>query len=142
MNYYGPRQREKDKKWDYTCRNDDYIYPVGYCRPYKEPDPKTEPWWHENSIKKYQAQKDKHHGDGHNSSEEACACYRRYLLDTTLYLDGHFGDTWHKCVVCGELTDGYAQVDNGSMYNLCDTHRTKETVETLFGDVGEIWSSC
>ena len=38
MNYYGPRQR-KDGKWDYTCRNDGHIWPVGYCHEYEE-------WWH------------------------------------------------------------------------------------------------
>jgi hypothetical protein len=139
MNYFAARQR-KDGRWDYTCRNDDFIYPVGYCSKYREPDPKKDYFWTENSIKKYQAEKEFHHEEGHTTAEEARECYTKYLLDTTLTF-GHFGNVWHKCEVCGELTDGYAQVDHGSMYDLCDKHQTREVVAPKFGTVGEIWSS-
>lgn len=140
MNYYGPRQRKGDSRWDYTCRNDDVIYPVGYCSPYREPDPKKDWFWNENSIKKYQAEKEFHHEGGHATAEEAQECYTKYLMDTTLQF-GHYGDIWHKCEVCDELTDGYAQVDHGTIYHLCDAHQTREIVEPKFGTVGEIWSS-
>ena len=139
MNYYAARQR-KDGRWDYTCRNDDHIYPVGYCSPYREPN--GEWYWSENSIKKYQAEKEFHHEDGHATAEEACECYRKYLLDTTLYLDGSSNNTAHKCKICDVWTNRYAQVDGTYTYDLCDLHRTREVVETLFDSVGEIWSSC
>lgn len=38
MNYYGARQKQDTKKWDYTCRNDDKICPVGYCEGWKDYD--------------------------------------------------------------------------------------------------------
>ena len=140
MNYYKSRQRASDGRWDFSCRNNDHIYPVGYCSPYHEPDPKE---WYltENSIKKYQAERDKHHVNGHATEEEACECYRQYLLDTTLYLDGHSNDTQHKCKICDTWTNRYAQVDGTYMYHLCDCHRTRAIIETLFKGVGEIWSS-
>ena len=140
MNYYASRQR-KDGRWDYTCRNDDFIYPVGYFSKYREPDPKDWIWTNPASITKYQAEKPFHHEEGHATKEEACQCYTKYLMDTALYF-GNADDAQHKCKICGEWTTGYAQVDNGSMYDLCDKHKTREVVETLFETVGEIWSSC
>ena len=51
MNYYKPRQKKDTLKWQFTCRNDDNIYPVGYCY-----DKKCE----------------------HDTAEEASDCYRDY----------------------------------------------------------------
>lgn len=142
MNYYGPRQRETDKQWDYTCRNDDRIWPVGYCAAFRDPDepPSLFPW-REDQKAEYRATKDKHHTTGHATSEEACTCFREYLLDHHLNLAGKYQDAWHKCVVCGQLTDRFAEIRHGQSFYLCDAHRTREEVEKLFGPLGEIISS-
>ena len=145
MNYYAARQR-KDGRWDYTCRNDDFIHPVGYCSKYRPlTDGSLKGMYPDDYLEQKEKErvvfKDNYHEDGHATKEEACECYTRHLFDTTLRLDGNLEDTQRKCKICSEWTTGYAQVNNGSMYDLCDQHRTREIVETLFGTVGEIWSS-
>ena len=145
MNYYAARQR-KDGRWDFTNKNDGFIVPVGYCHQYhpltngslKGLYPQE---YLEQKEKEREIFKHKYHMDGHTTEQEACECYRKYLLDTTLYLDGKSNDTQRKCKICEEWTNQYAIVDGGYMYDLCDLHRTREIVETLFGSVGEIWSS-
>ena len=130
MNYYAARQR-KDGRWDYTCKSDGYISPIGYCSPYREP--KVDEWfWTPESIKGYQAQKEFHHSDGHATAEEACKCYKKYLLDTTLRVDCENEDVQYKCEICKAWTTHYAIVDGSDTYHLCDEHRTKEIVESLF----------
>lgn len=144
MNYYGPRQRQTDRRWDYTCMNDHIVWPMGYCEGYKE-------WWIDlkervgyearpDEIEKYQTHKDKHHTDGHATAEEACQCYRRYLLDHKTRLGLKWSDSQHRCKVCGEWTQMYAEVDH-TPFELCETHNTQEQLELLFETPGEIWSS-
>jgi hypothetical protein len=142
MNYYAARQRQTDKKWDFTCRNDDYIRPVGYCDKYQE-------WWldfhkwgfHVNEHEKqlYQAHEHQHHTDGHTTADEARECYRRYLLDQRVRLGMRFEQQSH-CQVCGEWTDMYAEVDH-TPFTLCKKHNTQKQLELLFKTPGEIWSS-
>ncbi len=144
MNYYGPRQRESDKRWDYTCRNDGHIWPVGYCRKYEE-------WWvrfeeqfghrpNQDEIDRCIANQHKYHSEGHATDDEACACYREYLLDHHLRLGLECSDAQYKCKVCGAWTSLYAEVDMRH-WTLCEQHNNREEVEKLFGKVGEIWSS-
>src|ERR1039458_152792 len=108
MNYYAARQR-KDGRWDYTNKNDDFIGSVGYCHKYR---PLTDGSLKGLYPQEYLEQKEekqgifkhKYHMDGHATKEEACECYRKYLLDTTLCLDGCNDDTQRKCKICGEWT--------------------------------------
>lgn len=139
MNYYGPRQRQSDLRWDYTCYNDRTgVYPVGYCRSFPvftESDVQTVFHGSEEArdryIEKLEPFKEKYHRDGHGTEEEACECYRQYLLDQRLRLDLVDQHTKSKCVICGEWTQGRAEVDM-QQFVLCDEHRTREHVEQLF----------
>lgn len=142
MNYYKARQRQSDLKWDYTCQNDDRVCPVGYCHKYKE-------WTQEemkrfglvsSDLEKSAKDKDKYHTHGHDTQEEAEACYREFLLDQELSLNHKDTNTQRKCEVCGEWTQGLAYLDM-RVFNLCDKHMNRESVATLFKEVGEIWSS-
>ena len=143
MNYYKARQR-KDGRWDYTCMNDGHIWPIGYCSKYVDPMdynfPGHEVFQTEHHLAKARANKDKHHEDGHATADEACDCYRRYLLDEKIRLGGHHENTQHKCVVCGEWTEMYADV-NYQFWDLCEKHNNRQEVEKLFESVGECWSS-
>lgn len=114
MNYYGARQREGDKKWDYTCKNDNRVWPVGYC-----------------------AQSD---GGHHDTKEDAYKCYTKYLLDNRMRLDRKLSNMQLKCEICAVYTEMQAEVDQ-TAFTLCDEHRTRENVEKLFGTVGDIISS-
>lgn len=113
MNYYQPRKR-KDGKWDFTCRNDDDVWAVGYCA--------------------------EAGGGHHESEEEARDCYTKYLLDKELTFT-KMANQQRRCQVCQEYTEGIAQVGQATMYVLCDEHRNREEVEKLYGKVGNITSS-
>lgn len=112
MNYYEARRKVDGSGWHYTCKNDWYVWPVGYCR---EHEP-------------------------HATKEEACDCYRKWLLDNHLRLDGQEANAQHKCRECGEWTSGYAVCDS-TIVVLCDAHRTREVFEKHFPKVAQIISS-
>jgi len=137
MNYFKARQR-KDGKFDYTCMNDGQIWPVGYCSVYHELP--NDNWISESYRAANEATKDKHHGDGHDTAQEAQACYRAYLLDHALHLNGAWENVQHKCEVCGEWTELYAEIQM-RCWNLCPQHNSREEVEKLFEAPDEIWSS-
>lgn len=112
MNYYEPLQRQTDKRWDYTRRNDGQIWAIGYCAG---------------------GQEDPYHEDGHETPEEACECYKNYLLDNQVKLDfGTTEDTQHRCEMegCEEWTQKVAMVSHRT-YNLCDDHRNVESLREL-----------
>jgi len=115
VNYYGPLQRKDSGTWDYTCTNGGAVYRVGYCA--------------------------KEGGCGHATEEDACACFKRYLLDTSLRLDREMDGQQLRCQSegCGAFTSGFADVDMRT-FVLCDEHRTREVVERLLV-VRESWSS-
>lgn len=139
MNYYGPRQRQSDQRWDYTCKNDDRVWPVGYCHAYKEFDTSLF-YVSEAEIAEHDATKHKHHTEGHATEEEACECYRQYLFDHHLRLNQRCQDTQHKCEICGAWTDLFAEIDM-QIWHLCSEHNKMEIVDKLFEAPSEIWSS-
>lgn len=146
MNYYQARKRETDGRWDFTCRNDDQIWPVGYCRAYR-PFTGNELWMvggaehaaYENA--KEEPFKDKYHEDGHATADEAADCYRLYVLDHRIRLNEEAADEQRKCEVCGEWTTLRASVDHGAGWPLCVLHNNREEVEKLYPAVSQIWSS-
>lgn len=143
MNHYGPRQREKDKRWDYCCENDGIIWPVGYCRAYKDlaDDPLVGDMMRKDELELKRSLQHKHHTGGHASPEEAQACFREYQLDQNLRLSFTHPDTQFRCQVCGEWTQLYAQVGHLTTYDLCAQHNNRAEVEKLYGLPGEIISS-
>lgn len=127
MNYYQPRQREKSLRWDFTCKNNKQIWPIGYCSGRSVGGPHD----------------DKYHDDGHASAEEASECYRQYLLDNRLvFEDGEGRKTMRVCQhpECDEFTAGTAEIEL-CVFHLCDEHRTREVVESLFEAPGQVISS-
>lgn len=136
MNYEQPRQRQDDKRWDYTNRNDDRIYPIGYCQAFRElDDPPGVIQASQEQIEEHRKFKDKYHTNGHATYEEACNCYKEYLLDHRLK-DYHSKHEQHKCQVCGEWTDGGMEIGCYEIFYLCNKHANREEVEKVF-TVGE-----
>lgn len=121
MNYYGPRQRDVDGRWDYTRTSGDFTFADGYCMGYSRiPDSATSP---------------KYHTNGHASPEEACECFKEYELDHFLrFTDDNPKEPLHPCHApeCKEVTSGFAIVTS-CMVNwwLCKEHRTREVVDFL-----------
>ena len=123
MNYYTALQRETDSKWDYTRRNDGVIHAIGYC-----------------------SGGDRHekcHEGGHETKEEAQDCYKEYLLDNELRLEGHElanSKRLCECDGCVVWTSKMAPISPTRSFVLCDEHRTREVVSGLFS-VGESMGS-
>ena len=135
MNYFGPRQRESDKRWDYTCRNDNWVYPVGYCHEYRSLKNGLMPVSDEQE-REHERFKDKYHTNGHVTADEACQCYKQYLLDRRFHTSQWAG-TQHQCNVCGEWTQTYVQIGGYQTFDLCAKHANREEVEKLF----DVWTS-
>ncbi len=142
MNHYAARMRQSDHKWDFTCQNDGHVWPVGYCAGFPKPlDEKATSYCGDpNWIEKLEPFRLKFHEDGHSTQEEAEDCYRSYLLDHRLNISVRFSSA-HRCGVCEVWTDKAAVVDHSHTYYLCDTHRTREEVESRFPKVSRICSS-
>lgn len=114
MNYYEARKLENGSGWHYTCRNDDRIWPVGYCADH-EP---------------------------HATAEEANDCFRRYLLDEIS--EESYEDWTGCEVCDAPTKKGLTtRRPHGTGHALCDEHRTNEQVEKLtppgFGKMVASW---
>jgi len=141
VNYLKARQRQSTKRWDYTQMNDGRVWPIGYCGGFREYTPEQRQTYCMNDTwyAKYEANKDKYHEDGHPSSVEACACYKRYELDESLRFDVD-SQSKQKCEVCGEWTEHRAMIGGYQYFVVCEKHANREEVEKLF-TVGESWES-
>lgn len=120
MNYDKAREIKSGAnagKWHYTRMNDGVIWPIGFCS---------------------------EGCSGHDTPEEACEHYRRYLL-SNLRIQGPKTERWpkEKCAVEGCETEAthLLSVDCWKYWEVCEAHATKETAETLVPKVGESWHS-
>ena len=149
MTYDAPRQKQ-DGTWGYTSMNDGSIWAIGYCKPFDE--------WCENSINAvfngdkeeyeqyitpYRLAKDKFHDGGHLTAEEACECYKNYVLDFNLryYDDEENARQPYKCEYpkCKSYTSGGIRIiESIQNFDLCQEHRNKNCISELL----KIGSSC
>jgi hypothetical protein len=119
VNYHQPRQLMREGRpsgrWHYTNMRAGITTPEGYCADLTSPC----------------------HADGHATKDEAYACMKRYLLDTTLtfFDDNPDAEHQHKCQheTCKVFTSGGARVGHGIAHewSLCPAHRTREVVDLL-----------
>lgn len=135
MNHLIALQRKSDGRWDYTMNG----VPVGYCREWHDWD-FLNATLHPSAYEQAESFKHKHHANGHENPEQASECYKEYLLDQRLSLNHHSASSQHRCVVCKEWTDKFAQVGTYEIYFLCDKHHNREEVAKLFA-IGEAWES-
>lgn len=154
MNFRKAREVQVDGKgineWNYTNHNDNQkiTYAIGYCAKYIEPVlHKDGGFFTEEQAEEYKKRKDKYHGGKYNHAtpEEACACYKQYMLDTTLKFwkkPLEEADTHYKCVIegCKEMTASMASVGAYDNYHLCEDHLNREEVGKLFS-IGESFGS-
>lgn len=139
MNYLKARQRQTDNRWCFTNMNDGEVYAVGYCHAFHELDnslPVTE-----EEKEQHRAFAHKYHSSGHPTEEEACECYKQYLMDNRLQLNRKMNDQKKKCQICQAWTDRYTTLGMTGFFILCEEHNTREMVATLFEAPHEVWSS-
>jgi hypothetical protein len=140
MRYLGARQRKSDNKWDYTTMYDKQVYPIGYCH---EWTPYGYPLFQSGRAEMLNRQEapfiENYHTDGHGSKEEACECYKKYLLDHSFRISTD-SSTKQKCQVCNEWTQTRLEIGSYRQWVLCEKHANREEVEKLFS-VGESWES-
>ncbi len=143
MNYYEARELVDENgkgtgQFHYTVRNDDRIYPVGYCSTYMEPS--DDPYWTEEAKAEHRSRKDKYHGPkGHDSKIEACNCYREYELDRLRFYDERTlkekPSRLQLCEIegCENYTASCANVPGRIRdWMLCTQHLNRESVEKLY----------
>lgn len=131
MNYYGPLQRKDTKRWDYTRTNDGDACPVGYCAGWKDKETLIEQLGEEAGNQLHaerEPYQNNFHTNGHVSAEDACECYKQFLLDFCLRLDKSFTDAQKKCEACGAWTQKFAEVKM-RLFVLCDEHRNRQEIE-------------
>lgn len=115
--YYQPLKRVSDGRFDYTtCTGGIAAYAIGYCAGPGHQDG--------GDAAKY-------HSDGHATGDEACDCYRGFLLDARLVFRD---DPSHqeRCAICGDWTHGRALFHGDDFERpvpLCTAHQTRESME-------------
>lgn len=154
MNLYKARELHSKKGvglgiWHYTRYNDNQknTRAIGYCSKWKKPKLIEDGgFWTKEEAEKHIANKSKYHNKkGHATAEEACECYKNYLLDTSLKFykkSLEETNTHHKCAVdgCSKMTASSASINPYSSYYLCEDHLNRKEVEKLFS-IGESWGS-
>lgn len=120
-------QREADSRWDMATTGGGHTYAAGFCAgrmvTYGRPAIDDGDF----------------HTGGHETKEEAEACYHRYLASRVRF--GMFDDVQMKCKACGAWTQHHAQVE-GTVWALCPQHHTAEHVLALVQTRGiERWQS-
>jgi hypothetical protein len=147
---YGVRERIDDQgnatgTWEFGCDVDGQWYSVGYCVPWEEVTAQeiTEKYGSYYVPAMLQAQekkrqfKDKYHPGGHRTREEACACYREFLLDQALSRRSIVGTLCNDetCDVPSCLERPSVEVEfyplNVFLY-LCQDHDTRGSISSLF----------
>lgn len=158
-------------RFDMTSMNDGLVRPLGYCagwpyegwgddevkeyvsRVYGEPEPGRPGYefgqeQHAGFVAQTKAEiarlaihQAKYHDDGHATADEAFACYRTFLLDNSLVLEGGtFFKAFYKCQApgCGALTNVKSCISGawGPVWSLCPEHRNRATVELLWPFIG------
>jgi len=109
MKYHYASRRD-DGRWEFVC--DDgrgHVWATGYCAL----------------------------GHDHATEKEARACYRQWLLDHKMKLDGLHEGRFEPCAVCGCRTDRYGAVGMWTR-SLCDRHRTRPELERIYPEIVEV----
>lgn len=149
MNYEQARQRI-DGRWEWTCKNDGQIWPTGYCQEftlYKEICRRQLVWpkyyeiWelervglsaNPNETELHDKFKDKYHSDGHATKEEAERCHYEYILDNEIREFTSTNERHCRYPDCEEWTEKGFQISSFNMIRLCDQHRNRTGIKTVY----------
>ena len=162
MNVYtarqmGPMPEQPDAgRWRYTCRNDRFVWAVGYCGDVREcPDCHGESF--HSRAEPCDTCRSKgavtipagERCPGHDTPEEACAHQRAYEIDRAVKAmeRGRVDRYKRRCPCeadgCDKRTPTAVDIGPGigSPVFLCEAHLTREGLESAVEEIGEVWSS-
>lgn len=145
MKHYYARQRHYDRRWEFVVESDELVHSIGYCVGVIDLDDQglIESLGGKDSIAYlYYANRVRpflewFHVNGHETKEEACACYRKYLIDSSADFNVRLIDS-DNCAVCGARTM-YGATVGALSYSLCDIHRNKNDVGLLMPTLLELF---
>lgn len=142
MNYRQALKRQADGRWDYTSTNNGRSHAIGYCAgpPNMASFERLGIHVPESDRQKWEEHAAKFHTDGHATEEEACECYRQYILDQRCR-ETHHPDEQRKCEICATWTDGGFIVGGYHIHELCQEHRNRESLDKVFPGVGYSFES-
>lgn len=152
MRYYKAREIQENGngtgRWHYTCAHGDRVYPVGHCSRFID-CPSCKGQMHVNGewcngCNGIGVIDNPSPCPGHATPEEACEANRQYELDRARFCkDEGKEDAQHKCVECGEKTQGTALVggDCGRPITLCNEHQNRDTLAKHYKGETESWRS-
>jgi hypothetical protein len=108
MTHYAARQHSITERWAYTCRQGGDIWPVGRCA----------------------------EDGGHDTAEQAQACYRQHLIESA-EMSVQFKGDYQRCRApgCTEPTTEAAMY-NGAPVFLCEEHMDEDFLEKIVPSVG------
>lgn len=136
MRIWRPLQRT-DLRWEMTQGTGSTgPYPTGYCAGWREPDSVNTPAvkdYVKRDLEKRLPFKDKFHTDGHETREEALACWDEYRLDLKLKVVEE-PDTQRRCKLCSVWTISrvkFAGVALSKPVALCPDHQDRESVKRV-----------
>lgn len=107
MEIFEPKRQVSSSRFDMTCTllDSGLVYPLGYCAGWRELPTET-PYLDADlrkmaaeDVEKRRPHREKYHTDSHETSGEALACWRRYLLENRLEF---FSDPSYlrRCTLC------------------------------------------
>lgn len=104
MNYAQARQRESDKRWDWTTMNDGRVWRSAPCTD---------------------------HDDGHATAEEAERHFWESEVSDGWRVEQMAG-TQRECAICGAWTQDLVRLHDGyTSFVLCPDHQDRASIETV-----------
>lgn len=141
INHFKPRQL-LDGKWHYANEQDKIrVQGVGYCQQWV---PWEEFWLDITGLTPedyvlHDKYKYKHHVLGHDTPEDACECYRMYLIDHARFGEKTRIKAISTCMACKNKNGCYSIIVAGDEYVLCPDCCDTKGLERCFPVPGESW---
>lgn len=136
MFHFAPRLRRMDGRFEYTVACRGVSVPVGYCKAYVPYTSAQAHWLGRTLDELERGDPFSYHSEGHATKEEACACYRRYLLDTSLkfYRDSDVLAREMPCHVCRLPTLWIGEIPFLGRWHLCPHHQIRDVLSLRIPD--------
>jgi hypothetical protein len=135
---YQALQRHVDGRWVMTVSSDEehWLHAVGYCSgpfdlvwpPYSG-DSNTFGFLGKDDYERHREKemvfRNRYHTAGHETAEEAEACYLEYAID---HRRSFIATSGHRCAFCMQWTDHHVEIGETRLISICPEHETPENI--------------